>query len=57
MQTIEHFLRDQSAVSSIEYALLGSLIAAAIVVSVTGAGDSLGTLYVYIKDQLVKAMS
>jgi pilus assembly protein Flp/PilA len=50
-----NFFRDQSAVTSIEYALLGSLIAAAIMISVGVAGDSLGNLYAYIKTELLKA--
>ena len=50
------FFQDQSAVSSIEYALLGSLIAAAIVVSVTTAGSSIANLYEYIKNELLRAV-
>ncbi|HEY1149746.1 MAG TPA: Flp family type IVb pilin [Pseudoduganella sp.] len=50
------FIQDQSAVSSIEYALLGSLIAAVIVVSVTMAGNTIGNLYEYIKNELLRAV-
>jgi pilus assembly protein Flp/PilA len=50
------FFQDQSAVSSIEYALLGSLIAAVIVVSVTMAGNTIGNLYEYIKNELLRAV-
>lgn len=49
------FCDDQSAVSSLEYALLGSLIAVVIVVAVAGAGSNLGNLFVFVKDQVVLA--
>jgi len=39
------FVPDESAVTSIEYALLGSLIAVAIVVSVATLGISLNDIY------------
>jgi pilus assembly protein Flp/PilA len=42
------FIRDESAVTSIEYALLSILIAVAIIVSVTQLGDNLLVLYVYV---------
>lgn len=54
--SVARFFQDQSAVSSIEYALLGSLIAAAIVVSVTTAGNSVANLYEYIKNELLRAV-
>ena len=38
-------MRDESAVTSIEYALLASLVAVAIVVSVTQMGSNLFHLY------------
>jgi Flp pilus assembly pilin Flp len=50
------FFRDESAVSSLEHALLGALISTAIVISVGAAGDSLGKLYEYIKNELLKAI-
>jgi Flp pilus assembly pilin Flp len=50
------FLQDQTAVTSIEYALLGLLIAATIVVSVSSAGASLGNFYEYIKNELLRAV-
>ncbi|SOY57262.1 Flp pilus assembly protein, pilin Flp [Cupriavidus taiwanensis] len=39
------FLRDDHGVTSIEYALLGSLIAMAIVVSVTALGETVQGMY------------
>ncbi len=53
-QIASRFLQDQTAVSSIEYALLSSLIAAAIIVSVTAAGHTVADLYEYIKNEFVR---
>lgn len=46
---------DQSAVTSIEYAMLASLIAVVIAVGVASAGSELLQLYTNIKDQVVLA--
>jgi pilus assembly protein Flp/PilA len=54
---IQRFLRNDSGVSAIEYALLGGLIAVVIVVSVSVAGTSLLSLFTYVKDQVVLATS
>lgn len=53
---ISRFLRDHSAVASIEYALLGALIAIVILGSVTTVGTQLLQLYVHVKDQVVLAI-
>ena len=39
-------------VTSIEYALIGALIAMVIVVAVGGVGTRLGDLYMYVKDRV-----
>jgi pilus assembly protein Flp/PilA len=44
-QALCSFLRDETAVTAIEYALLGALIAVVIVVSVTQLGSGLLALY------------
>lgn len=41
-------LRNDSGVTSIEYALLGALIAGMIVVGVGNAGTAVGTLYEHV---------
>jgi pilus assembly protein Flp/PilA len=51
----KQFLGDESAVTAIEYALLGALIAVVIVVSVTTVGTQLSRLYNFVKDQVVLA--
>ncbi len=51
------FIRDDSGVSAIEYALLGGLIAVVIVVSVSKAGTQLLALFTYVKSQVVQATS
>ncbi|MEG2204263.1 MAG: Flp family type IVb pilin, partial [Oscillospiraceae bacterium] len=48
---------DESAVTAIEYALLAGLIAAVLVVTITLLGDQVKLLFVYVKDQVVLALS
>lgn len=50
------FFDDQAAVSSLEYALLGSLIAVVIVAAVAGTGSNLGNLFAFVKDNVVLAV-
>jgi pilus assembly protein Flp/PilA len=50
-------LQDESGVTAIEYALLGSLIAVAIVTAVTAVGVNLGALYEMVGDEVVAATS
>jgi len=50
-------LSDESAVTAIEYALLAGLIAAVLVVTITLLGDQVRLLFVYVKDQVVLALS
>lgn len=49
------FVRDESAVTSIEYALLGSLIAVVIVGSVTKLGINVLALYEIVSAAVVAA--
>ena len=51
------FLRDESGVTAIEYALLGSLIAVAIVASVTTVGLNLNVLYEMVASKVQGAIS
>ena len=48
---------DESAVTAIEYALRAGLIAAVLVVTITLLGDQVKLLFVYVKDQVVLALS
>jgi pilus assembly protein Flp/PilA len=50
------FHRDHSAVSAIEYALLGALIAVIIVGAVFNVGTQLQLMFEHVKDQVVLAM-
>lgn len=52
-----HFLRNERAVSAIEYALLGGLIAVVIVVAVSLAGAQLKILFDTIQTQISQAAS
>lgn len=51
------FLQDESGVTSIEYALLGSLIAMAIIVGVTTLGVNLRDLYDMVSDEVQGAVT
>ncbi|WP_082565153.1 Flp family type IVb pilin [Duganella sp. Root1480D1] len=51
------FLRNDSGVSAIEYALLAGLIAVVIVVSVGKAGTQLLSLFTFVKSQVLLATS
>ncbi|MGX9774225.1 Flp family type IVb pilin [Janthinobacterium aestuarii] len=48
---------DESAVTAIEYALLAGLIAVVLVITITVLGDQVKLLFVYVKDQVVLALS
>ena len=48
ISALSAFMRDESAATSTEYALLGMLIAVAIIVAVTQLGDNLLALYAYV---------
>jgi len=52
-----HFLRHERAVTAIEYALLGGLIAVVIVIAVTLAGAQLKILFDTISTQVSQASS
>jgi pilus assembly protein Flp/PilA len=54
---IGNFLSNDSAVTAIEYALLASLIAVAIIGSVSFAGAHLFDLWNYVKDQVILGTS
>ena len=50
-------LQDESGVTAIEYALLGSLIAVAIVTAVTAVGVNLGAIYEMVAGKVQDATS
>jgi Flp pilus assembly pilin Flp len=55
-QRLSRVLQSSSAVTSIEYALLGSLIASIVILGATTFGDSMTQLYIYVRDQIVLAL-
>ncbi|MEG2031379.1 MAG: Flp family type IVb pilin [Janthinobacterium sp.] len=57
MKSLLARLSDESAVTAIEYALLAGLIAAVLVLSITLLGDQVRLMFVYVKDQVVLALS
>lgn len=48
--------REEKAVSSIEYALIASLIAVIIVLSVGTVGTQVGSMFTFVKDQVALAI-
>lgn len=57
MKSLFTHVSDESAVTAIEYALLAGLIAAVLVLTITLLGDQVRLLFVYVKDQVVLALS
>ena len=57
MKSLFRRLSDESAVTAIEYALLAGLIATVLSITITLLGDQVRLLFVYVKDQVVLAMS
>ena len=51
------FLRREEGVTSIEYAIMSSLIAVAIIAAASTVGVELQGKYEYVRDQMVAAMS
>ena len=57
MARVRRFLMDEEGVTAIEYALFASLIAVAIVGSVTLLGNSVSTNYVTVETEIRKAFN
>lgn len=53
----KQLLRDDGGVTSIEYALIGSLIAVTILSAVASLGNSVGNLYQRIATKVTAALS
>lgn len=51
-QAIKKFIADEEGATAVEYALIAALIAVAIIVSVSGLGDKLKSVFDTIKDSL-----
>ncbi len=49
---IQRFVRNDEAVTAIEYGLIAALIAVAIILAVTAVGTQLAALFTYISGQL-----
>lgn len=57
MKSLFSRVSDESAVTAIEYALLAGLISVVLVITITVLGDQVKLLFVYVKDQVVLALS
>ena len=57
-KNIVHFLKEENATTSIEYALIGTLVAIAIITGVSLLGDNLNTLYFKkVSDEVAKVLA
>jgi len=52
MEKIKRFLKEEEGVTAIEYGLIASLIALAIIVGVTAVGTNLGTTFTNVSSHL-----
>jgi len=52
MNRIQHFIRDESGATAIEYALIASLIAVAIITAVTAVGTNISAVFTNIANTL-----
>jgi pilus assembly protein Flp/PilA len=52
MERIKNFFKDESGATAVEYGLLVSLIAVAIIVAVTTLGGNLSTMFQNVADKI-----
>jgi pilus assembly protein Flp/PilA len=52
MTKFAHFLKDESGATAIEYGLIASLIAIAVIAGASALGNSLSSSFNYIKSQI-----
>jgi Flp pilus assembly pilin Flp len=52
-QRLSRMLHKESAVTSIEYALLAALIAGIVIIGATTFSDSMTQLFMYVRDHVV----
>lgn len=57
MNLLKEFMKDDAGVTAIEYGLIATLIAVAIVASVSSVGTQLNTTFTTIKNKLTVATS
>lgn len=52
VQTIRQFVRDEEGVTAIEYGLIASLVAVALIVGATALGTNLNAMFTFISTKL-----
>lgn len=57
MKSLLACLHEDNAVTAIEYALLAGLLGIVLVASISLLGVQVGQLFLYVKDQMVLALS
>ena len=55
MARLMRFLKDEEGVTAIEYGLIAALIAVAIIIALTTAGQSLNQIFGKVSDELTTA--
>lgn len=55
MTTVKNFLKEEDGVTAIEYGLIASLVAVAIIVGATALGTKLNAMFTYIAGLLKSA--
>ncbi len=56
MRRLLQFLDSETAVSAIEYAMLGALILVVAIAAITTVGTTVSQMYDYVVDQVVSAL-
>lgn len=56
MNGFRRLLDSKTGITSIEYALIATLVATAIIASVAALGGNLGNAYDFVGDQLIRAL-
>jgi pilus assembly protein Flp/PilA len=56
MRRLLQFLDSETAVSAIEYAMLGALILVVTIFAITAVGTTVSQMYDYVRDQVVNAL-
>ena len=52
---LKRFLQDESGATAIEYGLIVALIALAIIVAISGVGNSTGNMWNFVSDEVIKS--
>jgi pilus assembly protein Flp/PilA len=57
LRLLANLLKDESAATAIEYALIGALVAVAIIIGATALGTALNSMYVAVDSKVEAAVN